>query len=270
MLLCTLAAARRCLARIVAALVLMTVVPAAAVLAQAPPTDPPAAPAGFVTAAQAPGERGGFSSFLHDVGHDYVNIFSVSNAKFVSMGGAVTVAIYMEDDALSPGAEPTPTLYKAGATYGNPSFQVPLALGWWIAGHAAGSSRAASAGRDLLRAQINAASVTYAIKYAVGRTRPNGDPRSFPSGHSSATFATAAVLQQHYGWKLGLPFYALAGYTAVERVYDLKHWPSDVAFGAVVGMMSGRTVTVRFRNQRVAIEPQPLPGGGMVRLRVSQ
>jgi membrane-associated phospholipid phosphatase len=59
---------------------------------------------------------------------------------------------------------------------------------------------------------------TYLAKYTVNRTRPNGDPRSFPSGHTSASFATAQVLQGHYGWKVGVPVYAVATYTAGERV----------------------------------------------------
>ena len=87
-----------------------------------------------------------------------------------------------------------------------------------------------------MRAQISAVSWTYAFKYAVNRTRPNGDPRSFPSGHSSAVFATAMVLQEHYGWKVGLPIFAAAAYTAASRITVNKHWASDVTFGAVLGM----------------------------------
>src|SRR5262249_9931127 len=118
---------------------------------------------------------------------------------------------------------------------------------------------------------ISAASWTYVIKYAVGRTRPNGDPRSFPSGHTSATFATATVLQQHYGWKLGAPIFALAAYTAAERVMDEKHWARDVAFGAVGGLRSGRTVTRRLRGGgRVKISARALPGGGEVMVDVAR
>jgi len=95
---------------------------------------------------------------------------------------------------------------------------VPLAIGWWALGHAANSPGSAAAGRSLLRAQINALSWTYAFKFAVNRTRPNGDPRSFPSGHASATFATAAVLQHYYGWRVGLPVYAAASLTGASRI----------------------------------------------------
>ena len=64
------------------------------------------------------------------------------------------------------------------------------------------------------------------VEVAVDRTRPNGDPRSFPSGHAAATFATAMVLQDHYGWKVGVPFFAASTYTAMSRLTINKHWAS--------------------------------------------
>ena len=100
------------------------------------------------------------------------------------------------------------------------------------------------------------------MKFAVGRTRPNGDPRSFPSGHATATFATAMVLQDHYGWKVGVPFFAAATYTAISRVTIKKHWASDVTMGAFVGVASARTVTLHLRKTRFAMAPYAVPLGG--------
>jgi membrane-associated phospholipid phosphatase len=211
----------------------------------------------------------GVRRLLHDVAHDYRDFLSVENGEFAAVGGTATAVIHGADDFIRDQAVgPTPTALKPGSTSGNLAFQFPLAIGWWAIGHAASSARGSDAGRDLLRAQISAASWTYAIKYSVDRTRPNGDPRSFPSGHTSASFATATVLQQHYGWKLGLPAFALATYTAVERVYDNKHWASDVAFGAVVGMLSGRTVALHVRKSKLHIEPRAMPGGGAIEVHV--
>jgi membrane-associated phospholipid phosphatase len=153
---------------------------------------------------------------------------------------------------------------EPGATYGNMTIQVPLAIGWWAASNWANSARGAAAGRDLLRAQISAFSWTYAIKYAVDRERPNGDPRSFPSGHSSATFAAAMVFHEHYGWKIGVPLFAAATYTAASRITVNKHWASDVAFGAVVGMVSGRTVTLQLRRARFTVSPVRTRGGAAI------
>ena len=219
-----------------------------------------------VPAPQAAPEPGATRRFIGDVAGDYRNMFSADNAPWALAGATATAGIATADQALrEPTAQPTPLALKPGGTYGNLAFQFPLAVTWWIVGHATGSLRGADTGRDLVRAQIAAMSWTYAIKYAAGRTRPNGDPRSFPSGHTSASFATATVLQAHYGWKVGVPIYGLAAYTAAERVMDEKHWASDVAFGAVVGVLSGRTVTRHLRGGgRVTLGARALPGGGEV------
>ena len=157
---------------------------------------------------------------------------------------------------------------EAGATYGNLTLQAPLAIGWWVVSHLANDERGTAAGRDLVRAQISAVSWTYAFKYAANRTRPNGDPRSFPSGHSSAVFATAMVLQEHYGWKVGLPVFAAAAYTAASRITVNKHWASDVTFGAVLGMASARTVTLHLRHTPLTVSPMMLENGAGIRVTV--
>lgn len=214
-------------------------------------------------------DRGGFHGFVRDVWSDYRNFISVDNAQLAVIGVTMTGIVSSADEPIEDAvAGPTPTALKPGQTYGNLAFQLPLAVTWWIVGHASGSERAASTGRDLVRAQISALSWTYALKYTFDRTRPNGDPRSFPSGHTSATFATATVLQQHYGWKVGVPALLAATYTAAERVTNNKHWASDVTFGAVVGVLSGRTVTLRLRSTRVGIQPLAVPGGGGVTIHV--
>ena len=215
-------------------------------------------------------QRGGFKGLLRDVVSDYGNFFSVESAEWMSAGGVAALAVHGADGAIreelqDPEAPATQALtLDGGARSGSLAGQAPLALGWWAIGAAMHSPRGAAAGRDLVRAQFNALGFTYALKYAVNRTRPNGDPRSFPSGHASAAFATAMVLQAHYGWKVGLPFFAAATYTGASRLTLDKHWASDVVFGAVVGMTAGRTVTLHLRRTRLAVAPQVVPGGGAV------
>jgi membrane-associated phospholipid phosphatase len=233
------------------------------------------APAVVAAAAPPPqpevGTPGGFAGFVHDVGGDYVHFLSLETAKWLTAGGVETIAVHQADEWIRQETQEGQAVLlsqTAGQTYGNLSLQLPLAVGWWVAGHSTGSARAAEAGRDLLRAQISALSWNYAVKYAVGRTRPNGDPRSFPSGHSAASFATAMVLQEHYGWKLGVPFFAIAAYTATSRIVDNKHWASDVTFAAFMGMASGRTVTMHLRRAPVAISPVATRGGGGVMVTV--
>jgi hypothetical protein len=211
---------------------------------------------------------------MRDVGGDYKHFFSKETAYWYSGGLAAAGLVHVADEDIAEEmAEPSATTraLEGGDKYGNLSLQVPFAVGWWVVGHVAGSRRGAEAGRDLVRAQISATSWAYAWKYAVDRTRPNGDPRSFPSGHAAATFATAMVLQDHYGWKVGVPFFAASTYTAISRLTINKHWASDVTFGAFVGIASARTVTLHLRSQTFALVPLAVPrGGGLALMHVAQ
>lgn len=59
---------------------------------------------------------------------------------------------------------------------------------------------------------------------------------AFPSGHASAAFSWATVLAEEFKDKpvVGIVSYALATCTAFARVYNNKHWVSDVFVGAVL------------------------------------
>lgn len=62
------------------------------------------------------------------------------------------------------------------------------------------------------------------------------DP-SFPSGHTTASFAAAVAFGIfHPKWGLGL--LTLAVLIAWSRLYLFVHWPSDVAVGILVGTIS--------------------------------
>jgi undecaprenyl-diphosphatase len=67
---------------------------------------------------------------------------------------------------------------------------------------------------------------------------PPSTTHSFPSGHSTTSFACATVLA-HYAPRLRIPFFALAALIAFSRVYDGMHYPTDVLTGAVLGVLVG-------------------------------
>jgi membrane-associated phospholipid phosphatase len=233
--------------------------PAGAQTEPAPPdTAAPAAPA-------APIEGGFAHRFLRDVVGDYKHFVSKETVVWLGAGGTAALAVHAADDWIAERVEESnPPELTGGATYGSQWLHIPVALAVWAVGAGAGSDRFAETGRDLLRAQISAVSWTYAVKLTTNRTRPNGDAHSFPSGHASTSFATAAVLQEHFGWKAGLPAFAAAAYTGVSRVTANQHWASDVVFGAAVGLASGRTVTIRLRTTGFSFAPLAVPGGGGV------
>jgi membrane-associated phospholipid phosphatase len=139
--------------------------------------------------------------------------------------------------------------------------QGAFALGMYIIGRASHSPRVGALGADLVDAQIVNGVLTQGLKYAVQRTRPNGSSRSFPSGHTSATVATAAVIHEHYGWKVAAPFYALGGYVSASRMVDHQHFASDVIFGAALGIVSGRAASFGHGLKRLTVSPRFMPGG---------
>lgn len=75
------------------------------------------------------------------------------------------------------------------------------------------------------------------VEYQHGeKTPPDVDSFSFPSGHGTASFSLATSLTlQSKKWYVAVPAYTYAGAVALSRVYDAKHYPSDILIGAVVG-----------------------------------
>ncbi len=108
--------------------------------------------------------------------------------------------------------------------------------------------------------------VTGSMKVITNRERPDqAGHTSFPSGHTSNSFVWATVTSQHYGWKVGIPDYALASYVGVSRLKSQRHYLTDVLAGAVVGYIVGRTVTRDRRSQddrRLQWGVTVPPGGG--------
>jgi membrane-associated phospholipid phosphatase len=80
--------------------------------------------------------------------------------------------------------------------------------------------------------------VTLALKHAINETRPDGGSLSFPSGHSSSSFASAEFMRRRYGWKWGAPAYAVAAFVAYSRVESRMHYTHDVVAGAALGVAS--------------------------------
>tara|TARA_R110000737_G_scaffold314343_2_gene324090 strand:- start:393 stop:968 length:576 start_codon:yes stop_codon:yes gene_type:complete len=96
--------------------------------------------------------------------------------------------------------------------------------------------------------------VTIGLKYATGKSRPNNNgERAFPSGHTSTTFQSAAFIQKRYGWKYGIPAYALAGFTGYSRINAQKHDGWDVLAGAVIGIGSSYLFTTPYQKEHMEL-----------------
>ncbi len=96
----------------------------------------------------------------------------------------------------------------------------------------------------LLMANVIANGTVFSVKSWSHEMRPDGsDYQSFPSGHTAEAFVGAEFMRMEY--KDVSPWYGVAGYamataTGVLRMYNDKHWFSDVVAGAGVGIASTR------------------------------
>ena len=92
--------------------------------------------------------------------------------------------------------------------------------------------------------------------WQIGRGLKSGDSyRSFPSGHSVAAFAAAAAVVNEtsrwwpsWKWVIGPAMYGGAGLVGVSRMYNNRHWASDVMMGAAIGTFAGNKV-VRYHHR---------------------
>jgi membrane-associated phospholipid phosphatase len=138
------------------------------------------------------------------------------------------------------------------------------ALATYVVGRAAGQPKVAAVGGDLIESQMVAGITTLTLKYAIPRSRPDGEPRSFPSGHAAGTFAAATVVQRHFGLKGAVPAYTLATLVSAARLQANSHYPTDIIMGAAVGILSGRAATFALGRRRLSLSPAVTEGGVLV------
>jgi membrane-associated phospholipid phosphatase len=241
----------------IAAIVLATVLCSDNALGQTT-TAPAQNPSSTSPASQGGDERTSVRFILGSVVRDVGKLPSRHTAVVLGIGGLLTLAVHPSDRRLSNSASRSAPLDRAleiGDPIGNGWTQTGGALGTYVAGALLGSKRTQVIGADLIRADILNGILTTSIKVAADRRRPDGGRYSFPSGHASMTFATATVLQHHLGARVGAPAYSVAVYVAASRLQERRHYASDLIFGAAIGIVSGRTVTIGRGTRRFAASP---------------
>jgi PAP2 superfamily len=244
------------------------------VFAQAPaqpPQDPAQKPPAAVGEEGTKPTRGFLSSLGHNLKDDVKHLPRRNTAYFLAGGGALALLVHPNDNKINrrlEGSGSAETFFKAGKYVGEDYTIVGAGLGAYLIGRATGDNRVQHLGMDEIEASILTGAIVLGVKETVRRQRPlradgtRAGGFSFPSGHATLTFAAATVLQQHLGYRWGIPTYAIATYVAMSRLHDNVHYASDVIFGAATGIVIGRTVT--WHGRHFYASPMLLPRGGGV------
>lgn len=150
------------------------------------------------------------------------------------------------------------TLSGIFAKVGNVGYLAPALGLWYLYGKTAENLQIQEAALVSLESLIISGGITGVLKLSFHRSRPdtgNGSHSfdgpgfswddsqlSFPSMHSAAAFSVATVLADYYREQRWVPFFAYTAATmvALSRIYDDRHWSSDVGFGAAVGYYTAK------------------------------
>ncbi len=219
-----------------------------------------------------------------NLAYNFLGVVTPGNYRILAAGVVLTAPTFLLDDEVDTFfvRHPHDNLGKIGSALGGTFAIAGLTVGLFSAGRVARGERFRATTYDLSQAIIVNLTYTMALKFAVGRERPDhSNNQSFPSGHASNAFASASVLAHHYGDRLGIPAYAVATLIATSRLANHRHHLSDVVAGAVFGYGVGRQVYRR--NSRppeagavdpkvgrlMMLEPDTGPSGDGAGLRLS-
>lgn len=181
-------------------------------------------------------------TLLVDLAGDVRRLPSQASGISIATGSILSTSLYPVEHDLrdwEPAAQ-----FESGTWIGNPLVLAGGSLALYGAGRWTDQRRVRWIAADLLRAQLLSLGISYSVKYAVGRQRPDESSEdSFPSGHSAQMFASATVLARHLGARAAWPAFGAAGFVALSRLNQHRHHVSDVIFGAGVGVAVGWNAT---------------------------
>jgi hypothetical protein len=173
----------------------------------------------------------------------------VGGVAAVLKGNLDTKDTFRDHEILSSAAN------DAGDLLGTGAILIGGAAGLYAYSLAGDDEHAHEASKSLFGALAVTGASTLLLKQVVHAKRPTGSRRAFPSGHSSMAMTTAAVLEESYGWGVGIPAYALVG---LQRLDSESHDVADVLFGLTLGYVVGKSVSdVHAQERRYSLYADP-------------
>lgn len=214
---------------------------------------------GITMNAQAPSTP---SAFVRDLGHLQVITWTspahaAHSAQWLLPIAAITAGLLATDHASTRWVEGHATPAQVPAKiFGDASVAwiagAPLAFA--SIGILTHDTKARNAGLLSGLALASAEATATGLKYVFMRQRPTDGGRfwqprldpSFPSQHAAGAWAVSTVLAHVYP-RAGIPIYAVAAVITVSRWLALKHHPSDLLIGSLIGFGTGLTTWRQYK-----------------------
>lgn len=209
---------------------------------------------------------------IKDIGNNLKSLNKTDYAVGVGIVGTTLLIMQFDEDikefANKNKSDTLDKLAPAFRKFGE--FYPPLIL--LSTGYLFDNEKSIETGIYATEASLLGLGITFVGKNIFARARPytgngsnswgnesfNKDFSSFPSGHSTVSFATATVIAEMYKNKKGIApaAYTLATLAAFSRVYNDKHWASDIFLGSCIGYLTAKTFINVKRNSDSFLGPQ--------------
>src|SRR6516164_401245 len=179
----------------------------------------------------------------------------------------VTTGMFVTDADMSRHISHNPTTVSHYNTASNVGVAALLggAGAMWLFSYPKHNEHWRETGFLAAEAVLNSFVVVEAMKYPLGRERPNQDNgagsffsggTSFPSEHAAASWAVASVVAHEYPGPLTkILAYGLATFVDYSRYRARQHFPSDVFIGSVIGNLIGEDIYSRHHDQELGGAP---------------
>lgn len=204
-----------------------------------------------------------FDQFVNE-GGDYFTAplnWKAKDFLFLGLTAGVTIGAMQFDNDVKEFTQtnrqenpPIPIL--AGRFYGEPLTPFTLAAYFIINGNSNNNSYQKKLGFEIAQASFYSIATTFIIKMVFGRERPartddnlnftgptlfDRDFFSLPSGHTTLAFALSTVLSENSSSDvLKVLSYFPAFLTVYSRLYENRHWISDVVLGGIIGFTTAK------------------------------
>lgn len=215
-----------------------------------------------------------FSQSSGQLKNDLNNLFNTSRQYFFSVnkfnqkdfqaagivGASVAISSLIDDDVkrfVHYNFDSTNIFLSKIDSYYHIEFMSSTILGTYIYGSLSDNHNMRKLSTNLLTSSLLTTLTTFGIKSFFGRSRPYVTDEkyefnwfelddkflSFPSGHTSLAFSFSTIMAEeknNFFWKSF--WFSAATLVGASRIYNNKHWFSDVIMGAVIGYATAKFV----------------------------